>query len=373
MKKSSFALEINLTKNCNFACTYCSESGHFENKNFDMKHLPALKEFLLAMQQQPFFDDHYEGFEIYLWGGEPTLELDNNLQIIEYLKDLPVKYFLYTNGSNVHAIKSIHQALNNNNKTFAVQVSYDGIGSHDHTRLSKNGKGTANIVRNNIIELAKDQKLNVNLKATIDAYHFKYLYENFLDYVKLSEETNRFFLYSPTIDYLSDYRFLQDADLKRHLMSDLRNNLQSILEYTLQSSKVNMFKPFENSKSLCSAGAHLFTLNIDGSLYKCHGAIYSENAAQHCLGNIREIDKTIAKLKADRNGHLKAMQERELPQVCKDCFATYCLKCNVAKFDNSTKEDYFGRWSDFDDQPVLCEFYKEISKYAIALQKLKKG
>lgn len=370
-----YSFDISMTDACNFRCQYCFEEGCYNptmmNESTAINVIKSIDTFL----NSDIFKNNYDILQLGFWGGEPTLNIDiMQLFLSHYRNNNRVKFFIYTNGYDVAPIMPIlieyknEYAFDNTPKLF-TQISYDGNPVHDMKRKHVNGNTTSEKVYGSI-ELLHMSQIPYSIKSTITPDTFKDMYSAYLDVLNRHILLNKTFsghnwkngVYFPTIDYYS--LTIENFDT---YYSDLRSSLLKIAseeyKYFKQYNKF-FFSWFNPNLAICSAGLSMSCIDTSGELYKCHGCLYSSNKADHYIGNITDIDL----IRHVREQHSK--QLCILPEICKNCYAEYCLKCNSAKYDFSTKSDYMERWTDYTVQPYLCEFYKLNTKIKHGLLKL---
>ncbi|MCK5139807.1 MAG: hypothetical protein KAQ85_08200, partial [Thermodesulfovibrionia bacterium] len=67
-----YNLELTVTDECNFACTYCFE-GEECQKTTTLDCVDDIFSAIEKMFQSDWFNETFEGVKIGFWGGEPTL------------------------------------------------------------------------------------------------------------------------------------------------------------------------------------------------------------------------------------------------------------------------------------------------------------
>lgn len=213
-----------------------------------------------------------------------------------------------------------------------------------------------------------DTDFAFSLKATIKPENFDLLYSTYLDFKDLnSKYKKRKLTYVPTIDYSSndDMDFIKN---KKHLEENLLLIVKDIAK-----NKDNIFSWLMdiNGNRLCSAGKDSICVDLDGKIYKCHGCIFSDDKDSHYINNIID-DTCIDSIIKSKEAHIS--YEKSTKLECNNCFSVYCLNCNASNYAFSKNENYFEKWYDKTCRHILCEYYKIISKYSVALHNvIKKG
>ena len=164
-------------------------------------------------------------------------------------------------------------------------------------------------------------------------------------------------------DYTLDYYKVYDEE---KYFNYLKSSLIKISKKEVgfyKDNKTFLLSWFKRNKLDCGVGKGMSCVDIDGNIYYCHGCIsLDENNKHFCFGNIKEKN-LINKIK---DNYYKFKGEAVIDE-CQKCEATICLRCNVVKYINSKKEDFFDRFYDYTSQPVLCKYYKIIGKINRAL------
>ena len=80
-----YSIDLTVTDDCNFNCSYCFERGHF-NKNYFRDHYSFIHQIDLLLDSF-FFKNNYHLLGIGFWGGEPTLNEEAIKGIFNYYKN----------------------------------------------------------------------------------------------------------------------------------------------------------------------------------------------------------------------------------------------------------------------------------------------
>jgi len=367
-KKSSmgtYSLEINLTDKCNFNCSYCFEGDHTKiRNNFLSKNPDILIKTIYSILNNKWFKLTFRGLKIDFWGGEPTLNIPLLKIITDEFKDNErVNFFIYTNGSRINKILPILKELNKkkcvgNTEKIKVQVSYDGLPLHDIYRLDKQGKPTSTIVRKSF-EILHNEGILFNIKATLTYDGIKHMPEVWGDFCDLYYKYGKEIGYSPTLDYFNVID-------NQSYVDDLEKSLIDISIKELDFFKKNnrfLLSWFNSGKKLnCGVGRGMSCIDINGKVYYCHGTMSSKNKKDFCFYNIRnkELINNI------KDNFYKFKSEININE-CQTCESTICLRCNIVKYINSQKNNFYDKFYDYTSQPVLCKYYKIIGKIHRAL------
>jgi len=360
-KINQFTLEITTTALCNLGCTYCFEGVKTNKQRLDDK-VDVVKQRIYEFMANDWFKKNYDSLNISFWGGEPTLNGNLIVDIMqEFQKFDNISFHIYTNGYNR---KRLDDVLDNVDcSKLNIQISYDGKDINDKFRLTHSGKPTSTQVVENIEYFAK-KGINVSLKSTIPLKTMSGLHKTWLDfrdlYYKLNSIGNNITVsYSPTIDYVEEIP-------KENLPEMIETFRKEML--LIAREEINFFS--ENNRHLCSwfngsdskqhcaSGAHMHAIDVDGNSYACHGSLYSPNKELMKGGTIMEDDFVNNVIKMSER-YKKPIEK--VDSVCTDCVATTCMICPVSSLDNSKKEDYFDRWT---DRWVnnMCGFFKAFGE-----------
>ena len=373
MQTNTYAFDLSLTNDCNFQCVYCIERGYFRPEYLSIENAK-----LIANQLKKLYDSEYfksigiDTLSISFWGGEPTLNIDAMKCIVEELKEYKVIYGIFTNGYLLTTELLDYIKKINEKQQFHIQISYDGGPLQDNCRKCSLIESTYDIIANKIRTVSKT-KIPFHLKSTASFKYFKYLYDSYLDICNLADELEIDLKHSVTLDYspqtlnklnldqIEDYK----KDLEHNLLQIAKNEKKRILE-----NKNSVFSWFDvedkQNRALCAAGHKFYTIDTDGSIYTCHGCLYSEKQKEHIICNIinDSISDVVHKLQHRDNLFNNICDETE---YCKDCTTHICFRCNCIAYESSNKKDYIERWKDFSNQKILCDIYKMTSNIYLSL------
>lgn len=358
MQSKSFHIDINTTKSCNLRCTYCFEVKDEMDKKHVFKETDALIIFIDQLLASDWFKENYSDISINFWGGEPSLNQDLYDQlIINYLNNDKVRFFMYSNGvffndHYIQSFKDLQKKWINGHPKIVVQVSYDGNPIHDLTRLTPNGKGSSDMVKATMRQL-QHEKIFFVIKSTIDPVNFKHMYEAYLDLLEWAPD------YFPTIE------MHQECPNYREYGQELYDNLIKIAAHERKTGNF-FFRWFKSSKALCAAGKDMIAIDINGNILPCHGALYTDYD-EHLITNIKEVGSvecTIASAK-----RFDKFWDRQ-PAKCKNCSNAFCLRCNIAKFQYSKREEYPDKWTDHTVQEHYCYFMDIVGVVSQALKRV---
>lgn len=389
---NNLTFDIMTTNKCNLACKYCIENEYEtyhkqiinETSRYSIEDLIKFGNYLL--------DFYADTLTFNFWGGEPTLKFDiiDNLVSYyfksKYMNEKRVRFYISTNGYKIRNLLELidkykYVTVFNNNHFFALQISYDGRPINNFKRVDYAGKDVTEQVVENIIACKADN-LPVSIKSTITLDTLKYMHAAYRDIV----HELKFDSYFPTIDYRSDIlNNIKDDDMRAY-KNDIKTNMFAIVKDELKYVKTNKkiitnnyssrFSWLNINRSECIAGRTLYAIDTDGGIYNCHGCLTIKSKRKHKIGSIFNINSNldypsniVNQLKTNIEQYDSAKKNIDF-ETCNNCDATYCLKCNSAKFAASNKDEYYDKWFDYSDQPKLCELYCYISNIARAYRQL---
>jgi uncharacterized protein len=363
--KGVFGLEITTTQACNFQCSYCFERDHKpEEKLLDPNIIIEKTKQLL---EADWFKKQYSGIKIILWGGEPTINMYLCQSLMnEFENDIRICFFIYTNGSTIDALMPSLLKLKDkpfikeNQSKMTVQVSYDGFPLHDMNRLDKKGNPTSDIVLHAIKVLHKNG-IDYGLKATVswrDYGMISMAWDNFYDLHKIYGSKIK---YALTVDYYN-VEFKKNINVvTRTLIHLAQREVKFFKEFGYFLSNI-----FKNNRSICATGKSMCCIDIDGTVFNCHGAIYSKCFNELKYSNI--FDKDF--INSIESTNILYKDNHIEPDECKECIAGSCLRCNVKKFEESKKKTHLDRWYDYPAQKDLCDYYKLVGKIGAAMESI---
>ena len=209
------SIEFDVIDECNLKCSYCylqsgtgtknSVQNRMTNKVFD----DFFDQYITSITKKNSF------LNVSFWGGEPLL----NFKIIKHIvkrvnvykkkKFGQVDFLIVTNGTLIS--KKIAEFCKEHNVKFQITIDGDKK-CHDQQRMDKNGKGTYDIILQNIKLLQKieaDYYVRTTLtdKSPPPSGIIETLKEN-------SIKSDLFSIVSPTTTY--NYKNLSYADSERH-------------------------------------------------------------------------------------------------------------------------------------------------------------
>ena len=296
------ALTIAPTMACNFRCVYCFEQGHYGNELMDEATQNNIIEFVKKRISG------IDKLVISWFGGEPLLGMPVIEQMSNRLMDLCLEHNvqygagIVTNGYLL--TRDIAQKLKEC-KVQSAQITVDGPKQiHDKRRPLINGKGTYDVIMENLKEI--DGLLPVNLRINVDADNFSVANE-VVQYIK---EHNMLTYVRPYLALVIPYNGVYESGkcLSEEVYS--KYNLQFLLDNDLPL-RVIYPKPRGN---YCVADlANGWVIDDKGYMYKCWNDI---GMTEKAIGNINLGDNFI------QNTHYLSTYSSFDPYIddyCKDC------------------------------------------------------
>ena len=373
---NSYTFDISLTNDCNFQCVYCIERGYFKPEYLSVENAKLITTKLKQLYNSEYFKTlNIQHSHLGFWGGEPTLNLDAMKIIVEEMKGYNVSYGIFTNGYLLTDELCQYISDVNKHQYFEVQISYDGFKLQNECRKCSKVKSTGILVKN-AIQKVYDFKIPFHLKSTLSFQYFKYLYESYLDICDISDmlKLEQPLKHSITIDYSPQTLEKLSQDNIEEYTKDLEYNLLQIAKNEKQRYINNLHTVFSwfdmddfKKRAKCGAGKNFFTIDTDGTIYTCHGCIYSNKIKEHTITNIinKPIESVINLLQKQDNYFSDITMDE--PEYCKDCETQVCFRCNCIAYEYSNETEYKKKWKDFSNQKALCKIYKMVSDIYISL------
>ena len=275
--KNIYEMYIVPTLKCNLNCKYC----YVKQKNQTMTFDTAKKAVNL------FLDIKGKKKRIIYFGGEPLVEEELLVQIIDYVKkkakkrNKSIQQIIETNGTLLDN-KFLDYIEKNN---IDLNISHDGI-SNDKYRKDKNNKGSKDKIEKTIDLIKKYPKTYNNLLITITTTGDN-LYKNLL---YLYKKELRKFCISIVLEWIKkeDINRINKDILLIKEFSKKKQNF-SVYNIGILSNKERKSKKEDiktTSKLVCSIDEKIL-IRPDGTIVPCRSFINSNNPI-HILGNIKE-------------------------------------------------------------------------------------
>lgn len=282
--ENSYAVTIVPNIDCNFRCKYCFED--IEGKYMSEKTIANIEKYF----EKRIISNQINDLGISWYGGEPLL----SKSIIERLsktfsKVKNYKAYIFTNGFDMddgfirnlskYGIKLVH-------------ITIDGPkGIHDKYRIHKNGEETFDRILDNIQKIIDyhNDTISINIRTNLDNENKNYygdLLKLFLkiDSTKISFQTHIIQKTSTGAgkSYCGELKGEEAELIYKFTRNELlKNNFR----------KPEYFLPKSQNCQNCSVGLdNGFTINYDGSIYKCFGDVNPPSNSVGVLNNDGDID-----------------------------------------------------------------------------------
>ena len=354
--KIDCGIDINITKECNFRCTYCYEGDSCLGTEDISENLDDVFKLIDGLLVNEWWLSKFGFAKISLWGGEPTIKPDILRRIVNKYKDNSmVKFLMYTNGQDVNVIIDIFECIKDK---IDIQVSYDGGVIHQRHRLDKFGNDTKELCRNAVFRL-HEEGFNVSIKSTIDPRtDIPDMIESWRDIEEIYNVVGKGISYAITPDNSRNSDFnVEEVRVMFKEMAKLEIPFYKKHGHHLMSW-------FGGQKTKCVFFEGGFFVDTNGDLMPCHGCGYIDDTEPFVFGNIKD-DDVIEKIK-------NSMARFGVPydEICERCVSTCCLNCNSSKYINSNKQEFLDKWYDFHCQENHCKIFREFGKIDRAVKEI---
>ncbi|MBQ9513770.1 MAG: thioether cross-link-forming SCIFF peptide maturase [Clostridia bacterium] len=321
MKSSDIkALCLHICHDCNLSCKYCfAGKGKYKGKSEYMSFEVGKKavDFLIENSGKR------QILEMDFFGGEPLLNLDVVKKIVAYAREEGKKkgkiflFTLTTNGVllNEETAKWLNKEMEN------VVLSIDGRKEvHDGVRKTINGKGSYDVIVENIknfVKMRKDKHYYVRGTFTNKNLDFSN------DVLFLADMGLKEISLEPVVLDKNDELYISE-DMLPKIKEEYRKLAKEYLERKKRGENLFNFFHFQidlkggvclkKRISACGAGNEYFSVTPNGDIFPCHQ--FASNPA-YKMGNVFDgkLDDNIRDI--FRNANLFTRDK------CKDCFAKY--------------------------------------------------
>jgi sulfatase maturation enzyme AslB (radical SAM superfamily) len=397
IKKGTFSLEITTTALCDMACTYCFEGEKTDGRKLD-NNIEIILSNIERLAKTEYFQTTFDCILITFWGGEPTLNYNFIIEIMNALYNKTVdnisfQFMIYSNGYHLGRAQKILDFAKEKNFIHLInyQISYDGKIINDEYRLTKSKESTTIDVLSNFYSIARKYHLGgFHLKATIPLRAVNTIVDNWKEFFQLDHILKQFpethgknilVSYSPTLDYVN----LLPEQTKIALASEFEANINEIAKLEYQYFKDNgrhLMSWFgsKDNRVHCSAGHNMLALNIDGTLNYCHGSLYVKDKTdlqvQGEVSFLKQLTELDLSFIIDFIKYFRTQSEDyyNYNEHCKGCEATWCAVCPAAIYslnkiknkDAILDENLYSNNAEF----LNCLFFKAFGRVDRALQKI---
>ena len=358
------ALCLHICHDCNLRCRYCfADEGayHAERQFMSEQTAKTAIDFLIKNSGKR------KVLEVDFFGGEPLMCLQTIKNVVSYARkegEKAGKKFLFTTTTNAlllddDAIAFFNAEMEN------VVLSLDGRKEvHDAIRKTKNGKGSFDLVIDNIKKFVRSRgDKNYYVRGTFTSKNLDFsndvifLAENGFDSISMEPVVTEIEDLQIKEEHLpaicAEYETLCDKYLQKHENGEGFNFFHFNID--LEGGVC-----LQKKVSACGAGNEYFSVVPNGDIYPCHQFAGDKN---FLMGNVFDgvLDKTVREKFA--NSCLFTRED------CKDCFAKFICSggcsANNYHFTGDMNKPY----------PVTCAMMKkriECGMHALAHKKAQK-
>ncbi len=358
------ALCLHICHDCNLRCRYCfADEGAYHSAREFMSEETAKKavDFLIANS------GNRKILEVDFFGGEPLMCLQTIKNVVAYARseaEKAGKKFLFTTTTNAlllddDAIDFFNREMEN------VVLSLDGRKEvHDAIRKTKNGKGSFDLVIENIKKFVRSRGgKSYYVRGTFTAKNLDFS----KDVIFLAESGFDSISMEPVVTDIEDLEI--KSEHIPTVLKEYENLCDKYLEKFDNGEGFNFFHfnvdldggvCLQKKVSACGAGNEYFSVTPNGDIYPCHQFAGDKN---FLMGNVYDgkLDKNIREKFA--NSCLFTREE------CGDCFAKFICSggcsANNYHFEGDINKPY----------KATCEMMKkriECGMHVLAHKKSKK-
>ena len=323
------------TFDCNFRCRYCFEKSN--NLRLDHDTEEGIKNFLRVRSRKT------KNLYITWFGGEPLLEIDRTLPLMEYFQNLSrtygvcLKQNMITNG--FYLTSQLANKLCGYGCTH-FQITLDGFKeTHDYLRPLADGSGTFDRIISNLREIRESttsKKLRILIRVNITK--------------RLGNELERFVDFLNT-EFLVDSRFSvmwrRASDWDGSISSDMKQDLCGAMgwKYYINSLRechpswrghISIIKPFG---SICGCvHKNFYAIGPDGKVFRCLSNMYTQDSTE--VGYLKPTGEMVLNRAATDVWRIKRESTRcQNCAVYPSCFSMNCPAQTVYDYERECPRD----------------------------------
>lgn len=316
------AMCLHVSHDCNLACRYCFASGGNFNMKKEVMNIETAKKAIDFIINNSGNKVH---LEVDFFGGEPLLNFDVVKETVEYAKEEAKKHgkiFRFTLTTNCVLLND--EIIDYINKEmYNVVLSIDGRKEiNDYTRPTANGKGSYDLIIENIKKVAKSRDA-LGLDYYIRGTYTKHNLDFYKDVEHFSDlGLKQLSLESVVADEHEDYAITKE-DLPTIMES--YDKLTDIYLSRLGTDKEFRFFHFNvdldggkceyKRVSGCGAGCEYVAVTPFGDIYPCHQFVGNTDFV---MGNLND-GITNENIRNDFYSSNSVLDKKE----CEDCFCKY--------------------------------------------------
>lgn len=268
------AMCLNVSHNCNLACTYCfADGGTYcgERKTMSFETAKAAIDMLVDASGSR------RNLEVDFFGGEPMLDFDVVKKTVLYARSIEKsrgKNFRFTITTN--AFKLCDEDIDFfNEQMYNVVISIDGRPEvHDRVRKTVGGQKTHDTVIKNALKFKERRKGQYYVRGTFTRYNLDFcadvLYLNDLGFdqisiepVVLPDDSPMAIRESDMPAVLAEYDKLAEEYVKRRKTDKWFNFFHFMIDVDNAPCAAKRLKG-------CGAGGEYVAVAPDGTVYPCH-------------------------------------------------------------------------------------------------------
>ena len=267
---------IILTEDCNLQCKYCYEKSmqEFDNgldKKFKFDFCEPCDSSVDLAKLKKFLSQDPNPVLIF-YGGEPLLKANKIVEIIDYLKDLPMKYRMQTNALNLKLL-----SIEYLKKIDKMLVSVDGC--KDRTDYNR-GKGVFDKLMNNL-KWARENGYTGEIVARMTiAQEFPDVFEQ-VKYLTTLIDCGIFSSIHWQLD-VGFYKFDYEYNKIKNFFEEYNKSNKKLIDWwfsNVQNGKVYRIYPFvgivkpiinnQKCELRCGSGYLGYTITTSGKIVHC--------------------------------------------------------------------------------------------------------
>jgi sulfatase maturation enzyme AslB (radical SAM superfamily) len=283
--KSIYVIEIPMSKKCNLRCSYC----YIRDATYKQIEIKANEVIPLLEPIRKVFPNILKPntpCKIIPWGAEPLCQWDTIEEVLTYIfqnySDCPVTTNWSTNATTTPEsyVKFVKKHWD---KIESIQLSLDGPQEvHDYARKTAGGEGSFHKVMEHYEIMTKeipDFTSKLMIKSTLSPEQVKKGH-----FYKACE-----FFWEELKHPMSPVTLVKDSVYDEEAAQALDEDLYRCKEYCEKNEKAQLgwFVYFNRPNNVCSACHSQVCVDLDGSIYHCHGPS-TDNTKQDYfkLGNV---------------------------------------------------------------------------------------
>lgn len=370
LKRKITDLTLNIVNSCNLRCRYCWNQSGAYGKSSSLKEMMGQEVAFKAVDLLLKESEGARDLVIDFYGGEPLLNFDLIKRVISYCRRIQnnnrvnFRFLLATNGTLLNKERGeflIENAVD-------VAVSLDGSRKiQDTQRPFPGGRGSFDLIINNINTLKKDYRSKIVGRATFTPYSpkviktFKFLRSLGFERIEVCESEKAGY----GLESNNEFFFTGAEGIRR--LKLLYYNLaifytQEIIKGTLTYENTYFNRFFKQLSRLyhiqsiagtCSAGFSLIAVDIDGCVYPCTAfvGIPEFRIGTVKLGINEEKLNTFSDIKIASSETCNRCWVR---RICRGCGSCYNL-------------NYFSNKNLGQPDPYYCELFRYKTKLMMAM------